>query len=69
MEQFLSEHGIAEPLIVFILSLLPISELRGALLIGIPVYDMHWYAVLPIAIIGNLLPIPFVFFFIDRIRH
>ena len=69
MEQFLSEHAIAEPLIVFILSLLPISELRGALLVGIPIYDMHWYAALPIAIIGNLLPIPFVFLFIDRLRR
>jgi len=69
VEQFLSEHGLAEPLIVFILSLLPISELRGALLVGIPVYDMHWYAALPIAIIGNLLPIPFLYFFLDRIRR
>lgn len=69
MEHFLSEHGLAEPLIVFILSLLPISELRGALLVGIPVYDMHWYAALPIATIGNLLPIPFLYFFLDRIRR
>jgi uncharacterized membrane protein len=68
VEQFLSDHGFAEPIIVFILSLLPISELRGALLVGIPVYDMHWYTALPIAIVGNLLPIPFLFFFLDRIR-
>ena len=69
MEQYLLEHGITEPLIVFILSILPISELRGALLVGIPVYHMDWYVVLPIAIIGNLLPIPFLYFFLDRIRR
>jgi uncharacterized membrane protein len=69
VEQYLLEHGITEPLIVFILSILPISELRGALLVGIPVYHMDWYVVLPIAIIGNLLPIPFLYFFLDRIRR
>lgn len=69
MEQFLSEHGIAEPLVVFILSLLPVSELRGALLVGIPIYDMHWYVAAPIAVIGNLLPIPFLYLLLDRIRR
>jgi uncharacterized membrane protein len=69
VEQYLLDHGITEPLIVFILSMLPISELRGALLIGIPVYHMDWYVALPIAIIGNLLPIPFLYFFLDRIRR
>jgi uncharacterized membrane protein len=69
VEQYLLEHGITEPLIVFILSILPISELRGALLVGIPIYHMDWYVALPIAIVGNLLPIPFVFLFIDRIRR
>ena len=67
-ETFLN-YGLTDPLIVFILSMLPISELRGALLVGIPVLDMHWYAALPIAIIGNLLPIPFLYFFLDRIRR
>jgi uncharacterized membrane protein len=69
VEQYLLEHGITEPLIVFILSILPISELRGALLVGIPIYHMDWYVALLIAIVGNLLPIPFVFLFIDRIRR
>jgi uncharacterized membrane protein len=69
VEQYLLEHGITQSLIVFILSIIPISELRGALLVGIPVYHMHWYIALPIAIAGNLLPIPFVFFFIDRVRR
>jgi len=64
----LLNYGLTDPLIVFILSMLPISELRGALLVGIPVLDMQWYAALPIAIIGNLLPIPFLYFFLDRIR-
>jgi len=69
VEQYLLEHGITEPLIVFILSIIPISELRGALLVGIPVYHMDWYVALPIAIIGTLLPIPFLYFFLDRIRR
>ena len=72
MEQFLIDHGIPESLIVFILSIIPISELRGALLVAIPpdpMLDMQWYVALPIAIIGNLLPIPFLYYFLDRIRR
>lgn len=69
VDQYLLDHGITHPLIVFILSIIPISELRGALLVAIPVYHMDWYIALPIAIMGNLLPIPFVFLFIDRIRR
>lgn len=52
--------------IVFIISLLPILELRGGVLAG------YWLG-LPlvttsiIAVIGNLLPIPFILFFIEKI--
>lgn len=52
--------------IVFIISLLPILELRGGVLAG------YWLG-LPllttsiIAVIGNILPIPFILFFIEKI--
>jgi len=52
--------------IVFIVSVLPILELRGGVLAG------YWLG-LPlittsiIAVIGNLLPIPFILFFIEKI--
>jgi len=43
----------------------PISELRGAIPWAIAVFHFPWYYALLIAIIGNILPIPFILLFID----
>ena len=47
---------------LFLVSMLPLIELRGAVPIGIAA-GMPWTEVLPICILGNLLPIPFVLLF------
>lgn len=60
--------GVAEPLATFIISMLPISELRGALPVAINVYHIQWYIALPVAYIGNLLPVPLLFLFLERLR-
>ena len=62
---FLKEYLSAE-LVVFIISLLPILELRGGL-IAAAIVGIDWYVALPICIIGNMLPIPFVLLFIRKI--
>lgn len=53
-------------LLIFLISMVPLIELRGAIpyavLWGIPLY-----AAFPIAIIGNMLPVPFIFFFARKI--
>lgn len=53
---------------IFVISLLPILELRGGLiaasLLGVP-----WQVAAPIAVIGNLLPVPFIIFFIESILN
>lgn len=69
MLESLQNFGIADPLIVFIISMLPISELRGAIPVGINALHMPWYHAFPIAYIGNLVPVPFIFFFLERIRR
>ncbi len=49
--------------IVFVLSILPISEIRGALIYGIPAVGKNFsaqFTTYVIAAIGNFLPIPFV---------
>lgn len=43
----------------------PIFELRGAIPLGILGLDFEWYQALPLAILGNLLPVPFILLFID----
>jgi uncharacterized membrane protein len=61
----LKEHLSAE-LVVFIISLLPILELRGGL-VAAAIVGVEWYVALPICIVGNILPIPFVLLFIRKI--
>jgi uncharacterized membrane protein len=59
--------GIAKDLIVVIISALPISELRGALPVAIDVFHFSWYHALPLAILGNMLPVPIILLFLDAI--
>ena len=51
----------AKELIVFIISMVPILELRGGLLAAGPAFlDIPTWRAIPICIIGNLIPIPFI---------
>lgn len=57
-----------DTLVVFIISLFPILECRGALIAASPwLLDVNMWIAVPISIIGNLLPIPFIFLFIEKI--
>ena len=67
IESFIEALGnLPEELVVFIISLMPILELRGGLvaasLLGVP-----WHIAFPICVIGNMLPIPFILLFIKKI--
>ena len=58
--------SLPRELYVFIISVLPLIELRGARPVGAAL-GLEWYFNLPLAIIGNLLPIPFILLFITKI--
>ena len=53
-------------LIVFFVSMVPIIELRGAIPIGMA-SNLDIVPLYIIAIIGNMLPVPFIFFFARKI--
>lgn len=57
---------VAKELIVFLVSMLPILELRGSLLAA-GFLKMEFLSTFIIAVIGNMLPIPFILVFIDKI--
>lgn len=59
--QFLKTVHIPHEAILFIISMLPVVELRGALLCA-PHLDVGFWQALIICIIGNILPIPFIIF-------
>ena len=47
---------------LFIISLIPLIEERGAIIFG-AARGLPWYKVLPICMIGNLLPVPLLLVF------
>ena len=53
-------------LTTFLVSLVPVIELRGAIPIGVARGLPFWAAVL-VSIIGNLVPVPFIIIFIKKI--
>lgn len=57
---------LPKELIVFIISMVPILELRGSLLAA-GFLQMEFLSTYIIAVIGNILPIPFILLFIDKI--
>ena len=56
--------GINKELVIFIISLMPILELRGGLLAA-TLLDVEFVRAAIICILGNVLPIPFVLLFLN----
>ncbi len=54
----------SEFLKVFFTAAAPISELRGAIPLGILELDISWSIVLIVALAGNIFPIPFLLLFL-----
>ncbi len=47
---------------IFLISMLPVVELRGAIPVGAAI-GLPWYLNMIVSIIGNLLPVPFILLF------
>ena len=70
IDWLVQNHGgkIGKELIAFIISMIPILELRGGLLAAGPaILDIPMWQAIPICVIGNLLPIPFILLLITKI--
>lgn len=52
--------------IVFLVSMIPLIELRGSILAA-GFLKMEFFSTYVIAVLGNILPIPFILLFIDKI--
>lgn len=57
---------IPPEVIIFLISMLPILELRGGL-IAAALLGVKWYIAFPICFLGNILPIPFILLFFKKI--
>ena len=47
---------------IFLISMLPVVELRGAIPVGAAI-GLPWYLNMIVSIVGNLLPVPFIILF------
>ena len=57
---------VSKEIVIFIISMVPILELRGGLLVS-KLLDVSITTAIPICIIGNIIPIPFILLFIKQI--
>ena len=55
-------------LYIFLCSMVPIIELRGAIPMGAAL-DIPFYINYIISVVGNMLPVPFILLFIRHILH
>ena len=61
-------NGVSKDVVIFIISLMPILELRGGL-VAASLLKVPYFRALGICIFGNLLPIPFVLLLLEYIFH
>lgn len=57
---------VSKEIVVFIISMIPILELRGGLIVS-QLLQIPITTAIPICIIGNIIPIPFILLFIKQI--
>ena len=63
LSQYISPEGA-----VFIISMIPILELRGGILAAGPAFlNIPTWRAIPICLVGNLIPIPFILLLIRPI--
>ena len=63
---FLWETFFGKILMTFLISMVPVLELRGAIPIA-TAHGLDFRIAIPVAIIGNLVPVPFIIIFIRKI--
>ncbi len=62
---WLEQAGLSPALVIITIAMLPVIELRGAIPVGMFLYQMHWTEAAMLSIIGNMIPIPLVLLFCE----
>ena len=55
-------------LLIFLISMVPMIELRGSIVIAVGM-ELNYLAALAVSVVGNLLPVPLVYFFARKVLH
>lgn len=67
--QVLRRSGLPDGVTVFLISTLPIVELRGSIPVGYNVFHMNPWVVFVVSVLGNMLPIPLILWFLGPISR
>lgn len=67
--RWMEEKGLSQTASVAAISTLPIVELRGAIPVGIAAFDLPWWKVYLVAVVGNMLPIPFILLLLGPVSN
>ena len=57
---------IGKIIMTFLISMVPVVELRGAIPIGLA-HGLNFWVAIVVSIVGNLVPVPFIIIFIRKI--
>ncbi len=60
-------HGFSPEWAVFLTSMIPVIELRGALPLAINLLHIPWYKAFFISFLGNILPVPLILYFLKPV--
>lgn len=63
----LSSHGVSPQIITFLISMIPLLELRGSIIVAGGLLKLPFIQTFIAAVLGNMLPIPFILLFIKKI--
>jgi len=67
LADWLQSKGLSPELIVLLIAMLPVVELRGAVPVGILVFNMPWWQAVLWSVAGNMLPIFLVLLLLERV--
>ena len=54
-------------ILIFLISMIPLIELRGAMPIAQEYYQLPFLPSLIVCVLGNMLPVPFIYFFARKV--
>jgi len=61
-------NGLMQWLWVFLLAMMPIAELRGAIPLALGAYNLEPMLAIPLIIAANFLPVPFILLFLHPVE-
>ncbi|MCC8168898.1 MAG: small multi-drug export protein [Oscillospiraceae bacterium] len=63
----LEAHNVSPQIITFLISMIPLLELRGSIIVAGSILKLPFFQTFITAVLGNMLPIPFILLFIKKI--